>query len=194
MCAAILGSRKLISMHTDACPISGAYTHAHLRRLLPLPNADIQRRLWRLVYETGLSSDASIGARDPSLQHCILLPGPGLLVTATRAQAPLLQVNCADLACVTGLDVLLLRFCSESGTDFTGMGVSACLIQHNTGGHIVAREGYGASVPPQGGILLRHDLADVPDWHVSHEGMTTAVGADLDQTSASRPETAKHSM
>lgn len=166
-------------MIIGVCPNSGAYPHANLPRILPTPSDDIQRQCRRLLCETGLSIDASIGARDPRLPHCILLPAVGLLVTATRAYAPLLEANCADLARITSLDVLLLRFALSSGPDFTQRGINACFIQHGAGGSIIAREGYLVSVPSQGGILLRHALPEVPDWHVSHAGMTTAAGAGL---------------
>ena len=166
-------------MNIGACPNAGAYPHANLPRILPTPGDDIQRQFRHLVCETGLSIDASIGARDPRLQHCILLPAAGLLVTATRAFAPLLEVNCANLARVTSLDVLLLRFALSSGPDFTHRGINACFIQHGAGESILAREGYLVSVPSQGGIMLRHALPEVPDWHVSHAGMTTAAGAGL---------------
>lgn len=167
-------------MNIGVCPNPGAYPHAHFSSILPSPSDDIQRQVRRLVCETGLSSDASICARDPRLQHSVLLPAAGLLVTATRAYAPLLEANCADLARVTGLDVLLLRFGTSSGPDFKRSDVHACLIQHDAGGSIIAREGYFVSVPSQGGILLRHALPEVPDWHVSHDGMITVVGIGFD--------------
>lgn len=143
-------------------------------RVLPCPNADIQRQLWRLLDEAGLCSDASIGARDPRLQHCILLPGPGLLVTATRAHSPILEANCAELARLANLDVLLLRFVPQSDSGLTTERASACLIRHDWSGHIVAREGYRPSVPPQGSILLRHHVLDMPNYYVSHTGTMTA--------------------
>lgn len=180
-------------MKTGVCPNSGAYPHANLPRILPTPSDDIQRQFRRLACETGLSVDASICARDPRLEHCILLPVAGLLVTATRAHAPLLEANCADLARVTSLDVLLLRFARSPGTDLTRRHVSACLIQHDAGGRIIAREGYLVSVPSQGGILLRHALSEVSDWHVSHAGMATVVVAGSGKAGAITPETAaKH--
>jgi hypothetical protein len=177
-------------MNIGTCPIQGAYPHAHLRRILPTPSDDIQRQFRRLFYATGLSVDASIGARDPRLRHCILLPTAGLLVTATRTHAPLLEANCADLARVANLDVLLLRFRPPSGGGLASKDLSACLIQHDDRGQIVAREGYTASVLPQNGILLRHALPEVPNWHVSHQGMITVAVANLDQASASTPATA----
>lgn len=177
-------------MNIGTCPLPGAYPYAHLRRILPTPSDDIQRQFRRLAYATGLSIDASIGARDLRLQHCILLPTAGLLVTATRAHAPLLEANCADLARVTNLDVLLLRFRPPSGGGLTSKDVRACLIQHDDRGHIEAREGYAASVLPQDGILLRHALPEVPDWHVSQQGMITVAVADLGQASASTLATA----
>jgi hypothetical protein len=177
-------------MYIGKCPIPGAYTHAHFTRILPPPNEDTQRRLWGLVCAAGLSVDPSIGARDLRIKYCILLPAAGMLVTATRTHAPLLEPNCADLARVTSLDVLLLRFGPRSSPEFEMKNVRACLIQHDPCGHIVAREGYRASVPSHGGILLCNPLPKMPDWHVSHEGMMMSVGADLAKASASTPETA----
>lgn len=174
-------------MYIGECPIPGASTHACFTRILPTPNADIQRHLWRLVCAAGLSRDPSIGVRDLRIQHCIALPTAGMLLTATRTNAPLLQPNCAALARVTNLDVLLLRFGPMSRPDFMGKDVCACLIQHDPRGLIVAHEGYWASVPPHGGILLRHPLPDMPDWHVNNEGMMMSVGGDLDIASASTP-------
>ena len=100
-------------MYTDIRHDLGAYAHAHSTHALPAPNADIQRKLHRLIQETGLAYDTSFAKRDPRLQHCMLLAGAGLLVTAIRAQAPLLTANCADLACLADLNVLLVRFCSH---------------------------------------------------------------------------------
>lgn len=167
-------------MNIGVCPNSGAYPHANLSGILPTPGDHIQRQFRRLVCETGLSIDASIGAFDPRLQHCILLPAVGLLVTATRAYAPLLEASCADLARVTSLDVLLLRFVPQFNPAAARGEVNACLIEHDTGGGIIAREGYVLSVRSQGGILLRHALPEVPDRLVSHEGMITSVRARLD--------------
>lgn len=177
-------------MYFGEYPILGAYTRGHFTRTLPPPNEDIQRRLWRLVCAAGLYIDPSIGVRDPRIQNCILLPAAGMLVTATRTHAPMLEPNCADLARVTNLNVLLLRFGPTPGPDFISKDVGACLIQHELGEHIVAREGYTASVPPQGGILLCHLLPNMPDWHVSHKGVMTSVGVGLATASASTPKTA----
>lgn len=174
-------------MYIGECPIPSAYTHACFTRILPTPNEDIQRHLWRLVCAAGLSRYPPIGARDPRMQNCILLPTAGLLLTATRTDAPLLEPNCAVLARVTNLDVLLLRFGPTSGPEIIGKEVRACLIQHDPRGLIVAREGYRASVPPHGGILLRHPLPDLPDWHVTNKGMMMSVGGDLDIAIASTP-------
>ena len=143
-------------MYTDIRHDLGAYAHAHSTHVLPAPNADIQRKLHRLIQETGLAYDKSFAERDPRLQHCMLLAGAGLLVTATRAQAPLLTANCADLACLADLNVLLLRFCSHPSPSSRSVGVSACLLLHDKSGQIIAREGYRAIVPPHGGLLLRH--------------------------------------
>ena len=177
-------------MYIGECPILGAYTRGQFTRTLPPPNEDIQRRLWRLVCAAGLYIDPSIGARDPRMQNCILLPAARLLLTATRTHAPLLEANCADLARVTNLDVLLLRFAPTTGPGMTSEDVCACLIQNDPCGRIVAQEGYIASGPPQGGILLCHPLPNMPDWYVSHEGMMMLVGANLAIARASTPDTA----
>ncbi len=177
-------------MNIGECPAPGAYTHAHFTRIMPPPNEDIQRSLWRLVCAASLLRDPSIGARDPRMQNCILLPAARMLLTATRTHAPLLEPNCAVLARVTNLNVLLLRFGPTSGPDFIGKEMRACLIQHDPRGLIVAHEGYRASVLAHGGILLRHHLPTEPGWHVSNDGMMMSIGADIDIASASTPDTA----
>jgi len=165
--------------------MQGADTRGLSLRILPSPNADILRLLRRLVHATGLASDASVGAHDPRLQHCILLPTAGLLVTATRAHAPLLEANCAHIACVATVDVLLMRFSPPTTPDSVSKDASACLIKHDAAGRLIAREGYEVQIPPQGGILLRHALKDVPDWHVGPAGMTPTTDADLSEASVS---------
>lgn len=172
-------------MYIGSCPMQGANTRAHAMRILPTPNADILRLLRRLAHATGLASDASIGARDPRLQHCILLPTAGLLVTATRAHAPLLEANCAHIACIANIDVLLMRFGPQTDPNFANKDASVCLIKHGAAGHVVAREGYELMIPPPGGILLRHALPDVPDWYVGPAGMTLIGRAGLCGGSAS---------
>lgn len=158
-------------MQIDACPLPGAYTRAQFRRILPLPNADIERQLRRFIRDTGLSSDATIGVRDPRLQHCILLPGPGLLLTATRTQTPLLETHCAQIARITNFPVLLLRMGGRSGLRSTSEGTGACLICHDVDGHLATHEGYSAYVPAQGGILLRHTSVVACDYQINDAGM-----------------------
>ena len=177
-------------MYIGDCPIPGPHARVPFTRILPPPSEDILRRLWRFVFATGLTIDPLIEARDRRIQHCIVLPTAGMLVTATRAHAPLLEPNCAVLAEVTNLDVLLLRFGPMSDPGFASEEVRACLIKNDPRERIVAREGYRASVPPQGGIMLRHPLPDKPDWHVNNQGIMMSVGADFHMADASTPRSA----
>jgi len=146
----------------------GAHFHAHRMGALPVPSDDIQRQLRRFIEATGLPYDAAIATRDPLLEHCMFLPEAGLLVTATRAQAPLLGANCVDLARCTDLDVLLLRFGPRPHQPIQTVGITACLISHVDNVQLVSREGYRAIIPPGGGLLLRHVLEHLPDYQVGH--------------------------
>lgn len=164
-CGANLSAESL-NMYPKACALSGALDLARLASILPRPNADVLRQLRRFIDAAGLSYDLAIGLRDPRLAHCIHLPGPALLVTATRASAPLLQANCVRLAQITGLDMLLMRFCSPVSADCAAEGASVCLVRHDPPGRIVSQEGYRATIRSEGGLLLRHASPGADDYEI----------------------------
>jgi hypothetical protein len=119
------------------------------------------------VEATGLAYDAAICARNQRLEHCIILPGSGLMMTATQACAPLLQPNCVAIAQETGLHVLLLRYGSARAIPDPAADARACPFRHDSFGHLVAQEGYQPAALTKGVLLLRHTSPNIPEYQVS---------------------------
>lgn len=165
-------------MYLSSPTLPGTYPCVCATTVMPVPAPTAFRGLRSLIHATGLAWDAGIGLRDERLGHCIALPEAGVLLTATRASAPLLQSNCANVARISGLHTALLRFGSAQGTESQDIPVSACLILHDARGRLVAQEGYHIKTLPEGGLLLRHPLPAVADYLVGTAGLVLAKHCD----------------